>query len=84
LIGDVPSATAILDRFLHHAELITITGRSYRLRHPGSAPETAETQEAPSEAKPDALAPNTEPPATKTKRPKPRPPASPPTETTAQ
>ncbi len=33
LIGDVPSATAILDRFLHHAELITITGRSYRLRN---------------------------------------------------
>ncbi|HBZ55325.1 MAG TPA: hypothetical protein DEO88_07965, partial [Syntrophobacteraceae bacterium] len=25
LIGDVPSATAILDRFLHHAEIITIT-----------------------------------------------------------
>jgi DNA replication protein DnaC len=33
LIGDVPSATAILDRFLHHAEVVTITGRSYRLRH---------------------------------------------------
>jgi len=33
LIGDVPSATAILDRFLHHARIITITGRSYRLRH---------------------------------------------------
>lgn len=32
LIGDVPSATAILDRFLHHAELITIQGKSYRLR----------------------------------------------------
>jgi DNA replication protein DnaC len=32
LIGDVPSATAILDRFLHHAEVITITGRSYRLK----------------------------------------------------
>lgn len=32
LIGDVPSATAILDRFLHNAEVITITGRSYRLR----------------------------------------------------
>lgn len=31
LIGDVASATAILDRFLHHAELIQITGRSYRL-----------------------------------------------------
>jgi DNA replication protein DnaC len=35
LIGDVPSATAILDRFLHHAEIITITGRSYRLRNQG-------------------------------------------------
>jgi DNA replication protein DnaC len=33
LIGDVPSATAILDRFLHHAELVQITGRSYRLRN---------------------------------------------------
>jgi DNA replication protein DnaC len=32
LIGDVPSATAILDRFLHHAEIVQITGRSYRLR----------------------------------------------------
>jgi len=33
LIGDVPSATAILDRFLHHAEVIALHGRSYRLRH---------------------------------------------------
>ncbi len=32
LLGDVPSATAILDRFLHDAEIITITGRSYRLK----------------------------------------------------
>jgi DNA replication protein DnaC len=32
LLGDVPSATAILDRFLHHAEIIRITGKSYRLR----------------------------------------------------
>jgi len=32
LVGDVPAATAILDRFLHHAEIITITGRSYRLK----------------------------------------------------
>lgn len=31
-IGDVPSATAMLDRFLHHAEVVTITGRSYRLK----------------------------------------------------
>ena len=33
LIGDVPSATAILDRFLHHAEIVAITGKSYRLRN---------------------------------------------------
>ena len=32
LVGDVPSATAILDRFLHHADIFTITGRSYRLK----------------------------------------------------
>jgi DNA replication protein DnaC len=32
LIGDVPSATAILDRFLQSAEVVQITGRSYRLR----------------------------------------------------
>jgi len=32
LIGDVPSATAILDRFLHHAEIINIQGKSYRLK----------------------------------------------------
>jgi len=32
LIGDVPSATAILDRFLHHAEIINIPGKSYRLK----------------------------------------------------
>jgi len=32
LIGDVPAATAILDRFLHHAEIIQITGKSYRMK----------------------------------------------------
>ncbi|MCI0492963.1 MAG: IS21-like element helper ATPase IstB [Planctomycetes bacterium] len=32
LVGDVPAATAILDRFLERAELIQITGKSYRLR----------------------------------------------------
>jgi len=35
LIGDVPSATAILDRFLQHAAIINITGKSYRLRNRG-------------------------------------------------
>jgi DNA replication protein DnaC len=33
LLGDVPIATAILDRFLHHAEIISVTGDSYRLRN---------------------------------------------------
>jgi DNA replication protein DnaC len=37
LIGDVPAATAILDRFLHNAEVIAITGRSYRLRNHAEA-----------------------------------------------
>ena len=32
LLGDVPTAAAILDRFLHHAQTIAITGRSYRLK----------------------------------------------------
>lgn len=31
LISDVPSATAILDRFLHRSELFQINGNSYRL-----------------------------------------------------
>ena len=44
LIGDVPSATAILDRLLHHAELITMKGKSYRLRNNAAKepPKTAE------------------------------------------
>ena len=33
LLGDAPGASAILDRFLHHAELVQMSGRSYRLRH---------------------------------------------------
>jgi DNA replication protein DnaC len=31
LLSDVPAASAILDRLLHHAELIAIKGSSYRL-----------------------------------------------------
>ena len=42
LIGDVPSATAILDRFLHHATVLPMNGRSYRLKD-------AATPEAPAE-----------------------------------
>jgi DNA replication protein DnaC len=41
LLGDVPTATAILDRFLHHAEVVQMNGRSYRLKdRPGTSPET--------------------------------------------
>jgi len=32
LLRKVRVIGAILDRFLHHAEMITITGKSYRLR----------------------------------------------------
>ena len=32
LLGDVPSATAILDRLLHHSTIVNIKGESYRLK----------------------------------------------------
>jgi DNA replication protein DnaC len=57
LIGDVPSATAILDRFLHHAAIVAITGKSYRLRNqaqpadeeskPANAPTGSATKKKP-------------------------------------
>jgi DNA replication protein DnaC len=31
-LGDVPATTAILDRFLEHAEIVPMNGKSYRLR----------------------------------------------------
>ncbi len=43
LIGDVPAATAILDRFLHHAQVLKISGKSYRLRNQACAEETQNT-----------------------------------------
>jgi len=52
LIGDVPSATAILDRFLHHAEIITITGKSYRLKDRAARPQNGSDKTT--EAKPEA------------------------------
>jgi DNA replication protein DnaC len=68
LIGDVPSATAILDRFLHHAAIVTITGKSYRLRNqaqsgdeeskPANAPTGSATKKKP---KAGAEKPATEP-----------------------
>ena len=67
LIGDVPSATAILDRFLHHAEIIQITGKSYRLRNQaggekGSSMEPASTD--PADSKPAKAPPGSDGSAT--------------------
>jgi DNA replication protein DnaC len=41
-LSDVPAATAILDRFLQHVEIILMQGRSYRLKgraHSATAPD---------------------------------------------
>jgi DNA replication protein DnaC len=46
LLGDVPSATAILDRFLHLADIIRITGKSYRLRQAGRSDTPTEEEKA--------------------------------------
>ncbi|HVA50005.1 MAG TPA: IS21-like element helper ATPase IstB [Pirellulales bacterium] len=54
LIGDVPSATAILDRFLHHATIITITGRSYRLRNRSEGGDGAPEGPTPPSTPPDS------------------------------
>ena len=80
LLGDVPSATAILDRFLHHADLIELKGKSYRLNHRTQGEPLAEEngsdrprsskpatqEEAPSVSKPATQeeAPNDSKPAT--------------------
>ena len=54
LLGDVPSATAILDRFLHHAEIIPMNGRSYRLRNQAAQAAAAKEEKKanPEEEKP--------------------------------
>lgn len=50
LLGDVPAATAILDRFLHNADVITITGRSYRLKDRAGKPATVAEKSKPEPA----------------------------------
>lgn len=44
LLNDVPTAGAILDRFLHHAQVIAITGKSYRLKDQTTPKEHKETK----------------------------------------
>lgn len=50
LLGDVPAATAILDRFLHNADVIAITGRSYRLKDRTGKPAGATEKSKPESA----------------------------------
>jgi len=53
LLGDVPAASAILDRFLHHAQTIAITGRSYRLKDQGQAKAPGTSHETTAESSND-------------------------------
>ena len=55
LLSDVPTAGAILDRFLHHAQVIAITGKSYRVKEaPAVSPENKKNRKSnePSTAEP--------------------------------
>jgi DNA replication protein DnaC len=69
LIGDVPAATAILDRFLHHAEVIPMTGKSYRLRHQtNDQPKTAKPANAPINSAAEGEPANRKPRTSRSKR----------------
>ena len=48
LMGDVPAATAILDRFLQSADVIEFKGRSYRLKQRGDKAELKAPRKKPS------------------------------------
>jgi len=39
LLCDVPTAGAIIDRFLHHAQVVAITGKSYRIKEAPVVPQ---------------------------------------------
>jgi len=54
LLGDVPTATAILDRFLHHAEVVSMNGRSYRLKDRTSGSPPTPEDSKPAQAPPDS------------------------------
>ena len=51
LMGDVPAATAILDRFLQTATVVQITGRSYRMQgNPSTADNSTARKSKPAKA----------------------------------
>jgi len=52
-LGDVPATTAILDRFLEHAEIVRMNGKSYRLRGRTSQTSTSD-DDKPTEKRRDA------------------------------
>jgi hypothetical protein len=41
ILGDAMVAAALIDRLVHHATMVTLKGKSYRLRERGSAPASA-------------------------------------------
>jgi DNA replication protein DnaC len=49
LLNDVPTAGAILDRFLHHAQVIAITGKSYRLKEAATPHPESKKRRTPNE-----------------------------------
>jgi len=50
LLNDVPTAGAILDRFLHHAPVIAITGKSYRVKDAATlAPQNPKATKGPAD-----------------------------------
>jgi len=46
LLRDLPAATAILDRFLHHAEVIEMVGKSYRMKDRAQSRQKSATAKA--------------------------------------
>ena len=43
----MPTAGAIIDRFLHHAQVVAITGKSYRAKEaPVAPPETKKSRKS--------------------------------------
>jgi DNA replication protein DnaC len=52
LLNDVPAAGAILDRFLHHAQVIAITGKSYRVKDVSASKELKKTKSKENEITP--------------------------------
>jgi DNA replication protein DnaC len=50
LMGNIPLATAILDRLLHHAHVVNIRGQSYRMKSRNKAGVNVTPQQLPGDA----------------------------------